>query len=652
MRYVFVAWGISLLSISAFAADFVPRGPKATAFFLGHGGPTAEAVAAAVTQTGVYLDTPASGVGICGRCHPDVAQYWSASPHRMSSFNNPYYAAAFDVFRQDRPADGGRFCANCHDPALVIAGTVETVDRRDPSAQTGISCLTCHSIDAAHAVRGNGEFHAKLDPVPIRSGHSARVTPQGDLCGTCHRVGLTKAITGDRWLRGQDEWFDWTDSGAAGRGVSAVRQVEPRTCVDCHMPRVPASARERGAKGGMIRLHRFAASNSALAHLRDDPAQLDTVREMLKGAVTLDLLSTRKGTIDVVLTNARVGHRFPAGTMDSNEVWIELVARDKSGVIVRHSGVLDQDGLLPEDAHRLLAQLVDSKGVPIQRRDAQNIRGVVFNTSIPPAESRVVRYRIPVNTHTVEARLRYRKFNLEYARFACADLPDTPTRQRCLSPPIIEVSQATVTLDDGLTPPASWQKNLAHGLGLAAGLSDHVAEAIAPLERAAEAAPDRVEPRLGLVRVAMRLGQTDAALAQLDVIDRRPDAPISRHWLRAKVLTQAYRNRAALPAAEALLKAVPDDRRALALVARLRGLLGDAEGSLAAADRLIAVDPEHPSGWFHRMLALRDLKRPIGDSEDHWLRHRVADETNLELLRLFRAKFPGRAKESIGVHTH
>ena len=124
--------------------------------------------------------------------------------------------------------------------------------------------------------------------------------------------------------------------------------------------------------------------------------------------------------------------------------------------------------------------------------------------------------------------------------------------------------------------------------------------------------------------------------------------------LRASALYRAYRFAAARVPAEALVALVPDDRAALVLLAKCRGVDGDAAGALAAADRLLALDPEDPDGHYQRALALRALGRDAEAeaAEARYLRHRVALEVNLALRDRFRARAPRRADEAVPVHTH
>src|SRR4051794_4953329 len=105
----------------------------------------------------------ALGAEPCAGCHADVAAQWNASAHHFSSFNNPYYRVSVEEFRAERGAKTSRFCAGCHEPALLASGLVDkpTVDVKAPEAQAGVVCLVCHSIDSV-SFEGNGGYHAKM----------------------------------------------------------------------------------------------------------------------------------------------------------------------------------------------------------------------------------------------------------------------------------------------------------------------------------------------------------------------------------------------------------------------------------------------------------------------------------------------------------
>lgn len=686
-------------------------------------------VSAEVSQQGFYAGEPL-GAGDCATCHVEIAAQWARSAHRFASFNNPYYAVSVELFRKERGAPASRFCAGCHDPLLLVDDRMarEPLSRDTPAAQAGLPCLICHSIRGCDGTYGNGGYRLDASPVPPpRSGeaaaessgpspHGQRLRPellgQPALCATCHKVGLMPEVTADVWLRGQNDYDAWQSSMAGGNGVSAVYRpvgdparggrLEVKRCQDCHMPL------ERTASGQMVRSHRFLAANAALPNLRGDTETTSRTAEFLRGAVSLDLVVVREPDrtgdsapppsldaqltvrpderlfLDVVLRNRRVGHRFPSGTNDSNEVFVEVAVTDAAD---------RRRGELRDTTHLVRAQPVDEHAEPLRKRDPQHMRGVVYDTSLSPSDPQVVRYLVdlsqlpgvrPGRTLQVQAALRYRKFSREYARLACAALPatvDRATRARCEDPPLLTLGSAertlVVTMDRGAARnttlrdgsgeaplvgvPAEaaprWQRLLDHGLGLSDGLVDQASAARPSLELAASLAPDRPEPQLGLARLALALGRTDDVLHHGGRAEAlRPDHPAA-YYLRAMALYRTYRWTAARPFAERAAELVPTDRNALTLLSRVRGLTGDPAAALAAADRLLAVDAEAEDGHHQRMLALRELGRAADlkqadEAEQRYLYYRRPVERDQELRQRFRALYPERTNEDVPAHVH
>jgi tetratricopeptide (TPR) repeat protein len=682
-------------------ARFLPAGAAGLLRLLGEDVPDHKGVSQAVRAQGFYAGEPL-GAGDCAACHADIVAQWAGSAHRFASFNNPYYAAAVDLMRQDRPPRAARFCAGCHDPLLLVTDAISapTLRREIPAAQAGLPCLVCHSLTEAHGRLGNGNYTLTAAPVPAPAAtppaqaagptHRERlrnpVLSSPEFCATCHRVGLGPEITGDVWLRGQDDYTPWQSSLAGEGGVAAVYRPKgpapSRRCQDCHMPLVP------GASGKLVRSHHFPGANAALPHLRDDPDGVARTAEFLRGAVSLDLVVVQKGAppalqervpvprrgtvlLDVVLRNRRVGHRFPSGTNDSNEVFIEVEARAGGGT----------DRVLRDSTHLVRAQPVDEKGRPLLRRDPQHMRGVVYDTSLSPSDPQVVRYLLDLDqlgggkelpAIQVQAALRYRKFSQDYAAFACAALPrQTPAdiRARCLQPPVIEIASAQRQLlpgapqqgpqgqqgQHGSTPDAkAWERLLDHGLGLADGLVDSAAEALPSLQAARALAPERPEPLLGLCKLALALARTQEALDHCGQAERlRPDHPAAL-WFRAQALYRTYRWAEARPSLERALTLLPRDRNVLSMVSRVRGLTGDPQGALAAAEQILLIDPESEEGHYQRQLALRDLgqQAEADEAQARYLFHRRPVEREQALRILFRQQDPDRGDEHTPAHTH
>ena len=110
-------------------------------------GDLADQVAAEVEARGFASETRI-GVAACARCHPDVTEQWAASAHRFASMNNPFYEATINLLREespeanravevhlaafDLPAEAigrvkSKWCSGCHDPALMLAGSMDDV---------------------------------------------------------------------------------------------------------------------------------------------------------------------------------------------------------------------------------------------------------------------------------------------------------------------------------------------------------------------------------------------------------------------------------------------------------------------------------------------------------------------------------------------
>ena len=90
--------------------------------------------------------------------------------------------------------------------------------------------------------------------------------------------------------------------------------------------------------------------------------------------------------IDVVVRTRKVGHFFPGGTVDAEDVWLELQATDEKGQTLFWSGKAEDDGKGPVEpgAHFYKSLQIDEHGNPINKRNAWASRAVVYVKLIPP----------------------------------------------------------------------------------------------------------------------------------------------------------------------------------------------------------------------------------------------------------------------------
>ncbi|MFV1987498.1 MAG: hypothetical protein ACC682_09450 [Gemmatimonadota bacterium] len=761
-------------------ADFVPQGfvPPESPFF----------PSAATTSTGTYLpariitrsaagdlaDQVAAevaaevaargfasgtriGAGACARCHADVTEQWAASAHRFASMNNPFYEATVNLLREesleagpaveahlaadDLPAGASgrvksKWCSGCHDPALMLAGSMDDViDRTTVEAQAGLTCLACHAIDRIHDRTGNGNYNIadeqedpyvfadaeegswreflhdaalKAKPTVHMRQMLAPVLRTPEFCATCHKVSLSEPVNNYRWLRAQNEYDNWHDSGVS-LNASRTFYLPPnrRVCQDCHMPLEEAPLGDLSAENGMVRSHRFLAVNTALPFVRGDTATIRRIEEFLRtDRLRVDVFAMRRAgsdealmpldarrpglrpgeevTFDVVVRNLGVGHTFPGGTNDSNEGWLEFTVLDDQGNELARSGAVGADGYLDPLAHMYKAFILDRNGDPIQKRNAQDIHVTAAQNVVPPGTADVAHYRVTVpngtTALTLRARLLWRKFDRPYTEFAYArnpegfrsfdDVPDLP---------ITEIAVHEVVLPVGTTPAADAEAGGAARRGEAAGAARRAEAggqavpmwirfndygialrregnrraARAPFAAVERREPGRVDGPLNLARLALEEGNLEAVYEHLERVENTGVRDARVDWVWGGALQADGRYVESAQAYRSVLVAFPDDRQARFQLGRTLYLDTRYSEAIDAFDLVLAIDPEHREAHYNRMLSLRSLGRDeeAALAEAAFERYRI-DEAATALGLRFRAENPGVNLMATPIHTH
>jgi len=419
----------------------------------------------------------------CLKCHADVHAGWRDSAHHFSSFNNPAYLATIRETRKEELARDGnvqasRWCAGCHDPVPFLSGAFDDPKFDDvghPTAHAGITCTVCHAITHFNSNRGNADYTieepqhypfafsknpmlqwinnqlVKAKPSFHKQVFLKPLHKQAEFCSVCHKVSLPFEVNHyKKFLRGQNHYDSYLLSGVSGHGArSFYYPAEAQTnCNGCHMPLKPSrdfGARAFGTQQLSIHDHLFPSANTAVAWWRDKPDVIAAHRDFLQESMRVDIFGIREeGSIDgklhaplrpevptlqpgetylleTVIRTLKLGHLFTQGTVDSNQIWLEVRVRSGERIIGR-SGSMSDKGRVDPWSHFVNAFVVDREGHRINRRNAQDIFVAVYNNQIPPGAGQTVHYRLQLPADlkapvTVDLQLKYRKFDSEYLDF-------------------------------------------------------------------------------------------------------------------------------------------------------------------------------------------------------------------------------------------
>ena len=502
-----------------------------------------------------------------------------------------------------------RWCAGCHDPVPFFSGAFEDKRFDDPEynlsrdslAGAGITCTTCHAITNVNSSRGNADFTLEepshypfaFSDNPILKWVNRQLvkgkpafhkktflkdlhrTPE--FCSTCHKVHLPSELNSYKWVRGQNHYDTYHLSGVSGHGTLAY-YYPPKAahkCSACHMPLTPSDdfgARRFDEAGPLsVHNHQFPAANTALPQLLGYPGWVNEAhRKFLEGVVRLDLFGLKEGgTIDGKLTaplrpavpalvpgnrylleavvrTVKMGHPLTQGTVDSNELWIDVVVKDGNRVVGR-SGGMNDDGAVDPWSHFINVYMLDRDGNRIDRRNPQDIFTPLYNNQIPPGAADTVHFAFTVPRDvkgplTVDARLHYRKFDATYVKHFKRDpgardtLPVVTLASDRVTFPVAASDVPVVNADSKIE---LWQRWNDYGIGLfrksGRGELRQAEAAFSEVERLG-----RGDGALNIARVALREGRLGEAANALEraAKAKQPAYPWSITWFTGLVNRQ------------------------------------------------------------------------------------------------------------------
>ena len=650
----------------------------------------------------------------CQSCHPDSFHQWERSAHRFSSFNNPFYRKSVELMADRVGRERTKWCSGCHDPVVLFTGQMGAATQAKFSydqfeAQQGLTCMSCHSITEVKDVKGNGSYvieESKQYPFAFSQNETLRAvnrllirmepslhrktfmkpfmrTPE--FCSTCHKVALIPALNSYRWMRGQDHYDTWYDSGVSGRAVrSFYDPPAPKACRDCHLP--PLRSDEFGNQKGFLHNHIFPAANTALPFVRRDKETEGFIRSFLQNKVlTVDIFALRRGddvvvladkpvtvapgeTVDleVVVRTRGMGHPYTNGTGDSNETWVSFEARSGQNKFFR-SGVLDATDRLDPAADMLSQLVIDHDGKHMDRRQPQDIHVPLYNNAIGPGADRMVHYRMRVpddakGTIALSAGVHYRKFSRDYETFAVgAAFPSLPvttlasdTVKLWVAPPgtrsAIPAEAAAEKTARGNTDPP-WLRWNDYGIGLF--LQGDFKGAARAWTMAAELAPDKPDGPLNRARVEIAEGRLADAMASLAEAERRRPGWPKIAFFRAAVEKDEARLDDAARDLRYVLAKFPLDRIAWNNLGLVLWLAARYPQAIEAYQRTLAIDPEDVAAHYNLMRICRALGNTERASfhEAAYRKHKE-DETARAVAADYRLSEPWDNRESLPIHLH
>jgi tetratricopeptide (TPR) repeat protein len=555
----------------------------------------------------------------CLKCHEDAYNGWFHSSHHFSSFNNPAYLASVRETREvalkrDGNVKASRWCAGCHDVVPFLSGKFDDPNYdlvKDPTAQAGITCTACHAITNINSTVGNADytieepqnypFAASENPVlQFINNQLVKAKPtfhkktflkpevhrSAEFCSTCHKVHLPYALNHYKeFLRGQNHYDSYLTSGVSGHGTRSFYYPDQAktTCAECHMPLLPSNdfGAKDFAKDGKLQIHNhlFPSANTGLAHLIGADEAIKAHQKFLEGNVRVDIFGVKDGgeidgkliaplrpelpalkpgrkyLLETVVRTLKVGHHFTQGTVDSNEVWLDVTVTS-GGKVIGRSGGIDEKREVDPWSHFINVYMLDKDGNRIDRRNPQDIFTPLYNHQIPPGAAQVAHYELVLpevltGPVTVEVKLQYRKFDKIYMDFVAKSAKPGDNAFRGYEPgnaylnglPITTMAIDTVTFPvEGLAAEVDqqkssiadlWQRWNDYGIGLlleGGGKAElrQAQAAFAEVERL-----DRFDGPLNLARAYLVEGLLDQAVEALNraaKYDKPPAPPWTLAW--------------------------------------------------------------------------------------------------------------------------
>jgi Flp pilus assembly protein TadD len=657
---------------------------------------------------------------------------WCAGCHDHAVFFNGRFERPMKEQDETPEAQNGLGCMSCHS-IVHVASTMGNGDFT-------IEYPPLHDIASSHNpyIRKLDAFITYLNPEPHRMSFMKPFMREQspEYCATCHKVHLDQPVNHYRWIRGFNEYDNWQASGVSGQGArSFYYPAKSATCTDCHMPLV--ASQDPGNRDGKVHSHRFPAANTAIPFVNHDEAQLKLTEQFLQsGFITVDLFAASpveaaKGEVemqrrsdapaaastfavgeeaeqsgpitlrevgklaapidapgvafapgstvrvDAVVRTRKIGHFFPAGTVDGFDVWLEFQARDARGRILAWSGSVEDNGRGPVDkgAHFYKSYQLDGEGNPINKRNAWQTRSTLYVRLIPPGAADTVHFRVTIPKDaagpiTLETKLNYRKFANYFTKFAYAGVAkpgsagiDHDSREYTFDSapvpdlPIVTLAHATTKVALG---EPHWQavvrkqdRERWNDWGIGMLLQGDLKAAEYAFHRVTEAEPGYADGWLNIARALIQEGETEAARPYVEKSLALSHGFARGYFFLAMVQKAAGDYDGAIRSLQETARQYPRDRVTSNQLGRVLFLERRYAEAVGALGKTLDVDPEDVQAHYNLMLCYRGLGQldKAAREEQLFLRFK-ADESSQALTAKTRLLSPEDNNERQSIHDH
>ncbi|MDX1984336.1 MAG: tetratricopeptide repeat protein [Bryobacteraceae bacterium] len=671
---------------------------------------------------------------------------WCAACHDHAVFFNGRWEKPIKDQIDTPEAQAGLGCLSCH----AISRVHDTMG--NSGFTLDYNWLHKIAASRNRYIQAFDRFLTYLNPEPHRRTFLKPFHRQqpAEFCSSCHKVHLDSPVNNYRWLRGFNDYDNWQASGVSGRGArSFYYPKDTATCNTCHMPLIASN--DPGKIDGQVHNHRFLAANTAVPAANNDREQLELTKKFLEsGFITADIFAAspvedspnetrmvrrageqyqtatstfavgeeaeatgqvflrevgrvaapldKAGTkfqpgstvrVDVVVRTRKIGHFFPAGTVDAFDVWLELEGRDATGRHVFWSG--RADGPVEKGAHFYRSYQLDGEGNPINKRNAWQTRSVLYVRLIPPgaADTAHFRVRIPPGAKgpiTLSAKLNYRKFSHYYTQYAYAGKPVSgavdanhdsreysfdaknipanvsgSVKDRVPDVPIVTLARAEAQLNLAAPgEPTEWKQVTSadtyerwNDWGIGMLLQGDLKGAGYAFHKVMEANPGYADGPLNAARALVQEGETDAARPYVEKALALAPKLARGYFFKAMVQKADGDYDGAIASLRLTESQYPEDRVVLNQLGRILFLKRQYKDAVAVLERVLRVDPEDLQAHYTLMLAYRgagDTEK--AEREAKLFRRFKADEASQTITARQRRLSPEDNNERQMIHDH